>query len=259
MKLLKMITFILFACIYTANSQALSAYEVMKLNYEQTVSENEYFNITMVLTNKRGNTRKRQLEQFSKINTDDNRSTIIKFLSPADIGGTGFLAIENKNRDDDQWLYLPAFKKTRRISGSNKSDYFVGSDITFEDLSREDLEDCDYSFLSQEVEIDGVKCYHILALPKTEKKKKESGYGKRELFIRKDNHVIIKANFYDAKNALIKEFVAEDIKQVGDKWRAHKIEVTNIKNSHKTTLVYNEIATDKQIDEQMFTERFLVK
>lgn len=236
--------------------QQLTALEIMIKNDQQSISNDEYFKITMSLINKRGNKRERQLEQLTMTDEKNNRSSLIKFLSPADIKGTGFLSIEHSGRDDDQWLYLPAFNKTRRISPANESDYFVGTDFTFEDLNREDLEDFTYSFLP-DAEVDGVACYHILALPNSEKKIKESGYSKRDLFIRKDDFILAGATFYDKSGEKHKEYSAGNIKKTGNKWRAFRMEMNNLKNAHKTILVYDEIILDQGIDKEIFTERYL--
>lgn len=249
---------LIFISTLSVKSQAISAYTVMDKNDKQSFADSESLTITMILTNKQGGKRERVIEQFSKINKEKNRSLLIKFSSPADIKGTGFLSIENKNRDDDQWLYLPAFNKTRRISANNESDYFVSSDFSFEDLNREDLEEYSYQFLS-ESKIDGADCYQIEAKPKTEKKRKESGYGKRILFIDKNNFVLRKALFYNKQDVILKEFYASDIKKSGEHWRAYTMKMRNIKKSHSTTLLYTSINLEKEIDDNLFTERYLVK
>jgi len=253
-----LISTIMIATYGQTQDHLLSALEVMIKSDRQSVAGDEYFKISMKLINKRGGKRERQLEQFTKTDDQDMRSSLIKFLSPADIKGTGFLSIEHSGRDDDQWLYLPAFKKTRRISPGNESDYFVGTDFTFEDLNREDLEDFTYSFLP-DAEVDGAVCYHILAVPLSEKKLTESGYSKREMLIRKENFVLVYANFYDKSGEKLKTYNADNIKKVGEKWRAYRMEMNNLRNSHKTILIYDEISLDQGVDLNIFTERYLLK
>lgn len=247
---------ILIAISGQTQDKQLSALEVMVKNDQQSIAADEYDKMSMSLISKNGGKRARQLEQFTMTDKEDNRSSLIKFLSPANIKGTGFLSIENSGRDDDQWLYLPAFNKTRRISPANESDYFVGTDFTFEDLNREDLEDYAYSFLP-DAEVDGIACYHILALPASEKKIKESGYSKRELLIRKDDFVLAAATFYNKSGEKQKIYSAGNIQEIDGKRRAFRMEMNNLKNSHKTILVFDEIRLNQGIDEETFTERHL--
>ncbi len=141
----------------SAMSQSLSAYDVMKKNDQASLADNESCTINMLLKNNRGGERKRTIEQFSKIDNDGNRLLLIKFLSPSVLKGSGYLSIENTNRDDDQWLYLPAFNKTRRILSKNESDHIVGTDFSFEDINREDIEEYHYVFLSDVDILDNLK------------------------------------------------------------------------------------------------------
>ena len=191
---------------------------------------------------------------------NDKRSSIIKFLSPADVKGTGFLVNENSESADDQWLYLPAFNKSKRISSSNETDNFVGSDFTFEDINREDLDEFSYKFLT-ETDIDGQACYKIQAIPKSDDKIKESGYSKRELFIRKDNYVLVKANLYDKKGILSKIYSTDNIKQIEgtQKWRAYTYQMANVKNSHKTIIVITKLEVNKGLAKELFTLKNLEK
>ncbi len=241
-----------------AQDHQLSALEVMTENDRQMIADDEYFMIRMTLVNKRGGERKRQLEQYTMTDSDNNRSSLIKFLAPADIKGTGLLSIEHSSRDDDQWLYLPAFNKTRRISPSNESDYFVGTDFTFEDLNREDLEDFDYSFLA-DTSFEGAACYHILAVPVSDSKLKESGYSKREMLIRKVDFILVSVEFYDRSGELQKIYKSGDIKKIGDKHRAYRMKMKTLKSGHKTILIFNEIKLNQGVDREVFTERYLMR
>lgn len=239
-------------------SQDTAAYNVMKKYDEQSTFDNETSNMTMVLLNKQGDKRVREIVRYLVNDKNDKRSYLIKFLSPADVKGTGFLVIENVGRADDQWLYLPAFNKSKRISASEETDYFVGSDFTYEDLSREKISEFNYEFLSETM-VDGHLCYQIKATPKTENKIKESGYSKRELFIRKDNFVLVKANLYDKSGALSKIFNTDNVKQVEGtrKWRAFTFGMTNVKNSHKTIIGISKLEVNKALSKDLFTLKYL--
>ena len=181
-------------------------------------------------------------------------------MSPADVKGTGFLSIENGNRDDDQWLYLPALQKVRRISASNETDNFIGSDFTFEDLQEEEIDQYDYKLIGAK-DIDGLPCYHIQAVPGNDKKRKESGYSKRDIFINKENLMILQTNFYNKQGEVSKVYKAASIKQIGNtgKWRAYRMVVENLKTHNKTILQFQNYVINKGIDNEYFSQRYLEK
>lgn len=261
MKISKKIIAIAFLVV--TNSAALFAQtgvEVMKKNEAQILANDEQFEIMMTLTNDKGKNRVRELKQVTKRDNLNNRSSLITFSSPADVKGTGFLAIENQKAEDDQWLYLPALNKTRRISAADKSDNFMGSDLAYEDLDTEEISEYDYKLTGSKT-IGNVDHFVIEASPKSVKKKKESGYSKRILFVRKDNYMFSLIKYFDKNNELTKELQAADIRLAKDskKWRAYKIVVNNIKTGHKTTLVYKNIAINKGVNDDAFSKRNLEK
>lgn len=239
-------------------AQNLSAKVIMEKNDEQANAKDEQMQLTMTLINSKGKQLVRKIEQINKTDNNKNRSSLIKFLAPADVKGTGFLSIEYTGKEEDQWLYLPALKKTRRISSSDETDNFMGSDFTFEDLGGEDLQDFDYKLLGSSI-IDGADCYHIEATPNNDKKKKESGYQKREIFVRKDNYVSVSIKFYNKEGILEKNYKASEVKQVPgtDKWRAYRMELENLKTKHKTILGLQNVLINKGVQAELFTQRNL--
>lgn len=249
---------LLFFSANNLNAQNLTAREIMNNNDTQQRANDESSELEMQLINKRGKIRTRKVVQVKKNAADLNEKTLIRFLSPADVKGTGMLTIERSDRDDDQWLYLPALKKVRRISSSDKSDNFVGTDFTYQDLKSEELENYDYKILKKE-KLGGLDCYVISAEPNNPKEKKESGYGKREIWIDKENFVNIQTKFYDKKGELFKILKAEDIRLIKGtkKRRAYKMEMENLKTKHKTVLLFNNFKINKGIPDKNFTKRYL--
>jgi outer membrane lipoprotein-sorting protein len=252
------IFFLFLISSFTSRALEYSAYEIMEKSDEQSSAKDESMLLTMGLVNSKGKEMVRKIEQITRQDNNKNRSLIIKFLAPADVKGTGFLSLEHKDREDDQWLYLPALNKTRRISASDETDSFMGSDFTFEDLNREDLKDYSYT-LKGEVTHDETACYLIEAIPNNEKKKKESGYSKREITVRKDNFVIVHVKFYGKDGQPSKIFKASNVKQVpgSPKYRAYKLEMEDLKNKHKTYLTLENIKIDKGVSADLFTQRYL--
>ncbi|MDY8138350.1 outer membrane lipoprotein-sorting protein [Aquimarina sp. 2201CG5-10] len=242
----------------TTSLIAQTGLEIMTKNDQQIFANDEKYEITMTLINKKGKSRVRELKQVSQKDEAKNRSTLLTFLSPADVKGTGFLSIEHTAAEDDQWLFLPALKRSRRISASDKTDNFMGSDFTYEDLDTEDLENFNYKLNGEEV-LNDIKHYIIEATPKNVKKEKESGYGKRIIYVRYDNHIISKIKFFDKKGTFFKEMTASNIRKIdnSEKWRAFKREVHNVKTGHKTILDFKNIVIDTGVEEDQFTKRNL--
>lgn len=134
----------------------------------------------------------------------------------------------------------------------------MGSDFSYEDIDQNDLNDYEYTILGEEV-IDGVECFVIQSIPINEEVKQETAYSKSEVWIRKDNYVSIKVNFYNKKGNLIKMMNSSDIRPVDgtDKWRAYLIEMQNVKTGHRTQLLYEDINIDQGVADKYFTHRYL--
>lgn len=228
---------------------------IMKKNRQALSSNDEIMHFTMNLTNKNGKVRTRELTQVQKTNEEDNRSFLIRFLSPADVEGTGFLEIENSNRDNDQWLYLPALKRSRRISASNKVDNFMGSDFTYEDIERENIQNFNYKILRKE-SLNSNNCVVIEATPKNELNFK-TGYSKRLIYVCEDNDMVLKTEYYNHNNQHCKTYYAEDVKQTQGVWRTYKMSMNNILTNHSTVIVFTEYKINTEIDSNLFSQRYL--
>jgi outer membrane lipoprotein-sorting protein len=187
-----------------------------------------------------------------------NQKGLIRFTAPADVRGTALLSIENADREDDQWLFLPALKKSRRISAAAKSDSFVGSDFAYEDLGAEEIDQHDYRLLREDA-VDGTPVYVVEATPNNDQRKRESGYSRREIFVRKDNAAIARIDFYDRQKELLKILRTRDIRQVPSTktWRAQTIEMANQKTGHTTVIAYGTFVINKGISDDTFTIREL--
>lgn len=183
---------------------------------------------------------------------------LIKFAAPADIRGTGLMLWEQPSpKEDDQWLYLPASKKVKRIAGSGKRNQFVGTDLAFEDLRRENLAAHAYE-LSGETTIDGAKCWIVTATPSSASEKKNSGYSKRVLYIRKDIYFTVKSEYYGRRGRLEKVATCQKVVKVAGKaWRSDLVTVTRVKPGTKTVLIHQRRKLDQPIDASLFTQQGL--
>ena len=147
----------------------------------------------MILTNSKGQTRNHKMISKSK---NGSEKQIIWFMEPKDERGIAFLKIEHDNRDDEMRMWLPAFKKVRRISSKKKSDSFMGSDLSFEDLSNRRLNSNDYKRL-EDAKWLGIDCYVLETAPKKESK---SNYVRQVSWIDKNHMNILKEQSFNKKN-----------------------------------------------------------
>jgi outer membrane lipoprotein-sorting protein len=152
---------------------------------------------------------------------------------------------------------LPALRKSRRISAANKSDSFVGSDFAYEDLGAEEIDQHDYRLLREDT-LDGTPVYVVEATP-NEQRRKESGYSRRHIFVRKDNAAIARIDFYDRQQELSKVLRAQDIRQVPSTktWRAQTVEMVNQKTGHTTVIVYGRFVINAGVSDDTFSIREL--
>jgi outer membrane lipoprotein-sorting protein len=242
---------------FSATSEELTGREIMEKSEDQNKGKDEYNKTSMRLINKRGQERNREVEYFMKTDKDDNDKVFMRFIEPADVKGVALLTIEHTDRDDDQWLYLPALRKVRRISSSDQGDNFMGTDFTYEDIRAEKLEHHDYDLQGSEV-IEGHECYVIVAVPSTEKQKSESSYSKRKIWMRKDVLLMILVEYYDKKGELLKIGVRRDIVEAAPNlFRPNFMEMKNLKTGHTTQITFGEREIDKGIPDRIFTEREL--
>jgi outer membrane lipoprotein-sorting protein len=214
------------------------ALELMKKSEAQHRIAGERTRVSMSLQEKGGPERVRQLEitLLQDLKKAHGDKQLIRFEAPGDIKDTQLLALEQDDGSAEQFLFLPAFKKTRRIGTTELSEPFVGTDFSYEDLKRRVVEDYGYTFKGSET-VDGQDCHKIEAVPEAPRAKAESGYQKVELLMRKDNLIIIRARFTDKAGKPWKELRAENIVKVqGDAWRADKVTMTDLKKGHRTVL-----------------------
>jgi hypothetical protein len=241
---------------------ALSAREIMELVDARDDGDNGTQSMEMILIDKRGNQRERTIRSMSKDVGEDAQS-IMFFMSPADVKDTGFLTydFDDDTKDDDQWLYLPALKKTKRIASSDKSGSFMGSDFSYADMTDRKLDYYDYT-LMQETDVDGVKVWQIESVPNVETEIEETGYTKSVLFVRQDNFVVIRSVNWVKKGGRLKYFEVRNLEQIDGIWVPTEMHMTTKKGKatlHKTVLKAHDVHFNQAIDDDMFTVRRLEK
>ncbi len=192
--------------------------------------------LEMILRNRRGDESRRQIRSRALEVEGDGDKTLIVFDSPADVKGTAFLSYTHATRPDDQWLYLPALRRVKRISSANKSGPFMGSEFAYEDISSQELEKYTYRYLREEV-VDGRKTFVIERIPQYA----HSGYTRQIVWIDQEMYQPLKVEFYDRKNSLLKTLTYHDYRQYLDRyWRPARMEMVNHQTGKSTTLLWKD-------------------
>ena len=191
--------------------------------------------MTMILRNKQGQESLREIRLKSLEQEKDGDKSLTVFDKPRDVKGTAFLSFSHIQKADDQWLYLPALKRVKRISSRNKSGPFMGSEFAFEDLTSFEVEKYKYKYLKDET-INGQDAYVVEQYPTD----KNSGYTRRVVWLDKEHYRVQKVDFYDRKNSLLKTLSFKEYNQyLGHYWRSHRSTMTNHQTGKSTTLVYS--------------------
>ena len=246
----------------TVHASEMTGQEIMKKQKELHKVQTEIGNEIMLLVDKDGSKERRQVKRYAKETGQDIHRYLIVFLDPADIKGTALLTWEQKERENDQWLYLPAQKKMQRIAKGSKKNYFMGTDFTYEDMEPEDIDNFIYKILrseklSQDKQVS--ECYVIESVPANKEKKKESGYSKRIMWIEKEYLYTLKVEFYDRRDRLQKVQTNHALINVsGTIWRAKKSLMKHLLRDHKTLTGTTSREINNPLKDSVFTERFIL-
>lgn len=208
----------------------------------------------MILRNKHGQESTRKIRNKTlEIQNDGDKSLSI-FDTPRDVKGTAFLTFTHKVADDDQWLYLPALKRVKRISSRNKSGSFMGSEFSYEDIASQEIEKYRYKYVDEE-QIAGHDCFKIERYPLD---KKNSGYSRQVVWMDKDEYRIWKVNYFDRKNSLLKTLTFKKYHQYLDTfWRADELFMVNHQNGKSTTLNFSNYRFQTGLSDRDFNKNSL--
>ena len=209
--------------------------------------------MTMNLINKRGDvvTRKLRFKRL-EVPTDGDKSIAI-FESPRDVKGVAILSYAHKVEADDQWLYLPALKRVKRIASKNKSGPFLGSEFSFEDFSFQEVEKYEYLYLDEEIYLNN-PCYVIERKPLDP----YSGYTKQLVWIDKENYLVQKIHHFDRKSFHLKTQLFKDYRKYdGFFWQPHEIEMINHQNGKKSILIFDDVKLKNGFTDRDFSQNSL--
>ena len=251
---------LIFLVTFPYSQENLSAKQIVDKSYQVTKLAGSEAVSTMIIMDDKGNERVRKTAQVTKLyDNGDTEKKLIRFLSPADVKGTGFLTYDYENKDDDMWLYMPALRKTRRIISSEKAKSFMGSEFSYSDITPPNLEDFSYK-LNGKKEINGTTCWEIEIIPNDDDIADENGYSRKITYIGTEDFVIRKALFYDLDEELHKELEVKEIKEIDSKnhkYRPVHMVMENKQNERKSILKVEKIHLKPDVKDDYFTTRYL--
>lgn len=243
------ILIVVFGLTIPGKLSGITGYDLAKQLDEKKKPSDIKSEMTMVLINKKGKTRSSSLRSITK---DGGKKQIVWFLSPKDDKGVAFLKIEHDNKDDEMRMWLPAFKKVRRISSKKRSDSFMGSDMSYEDMTNRELNEYTYNLLGDELISDQI-CYVLEIIPNPDIK---TEYSKHIVWITKDDLLPIREKSFDKSGILLKEKSMEFIKIKG----YHTLETITVKDvqkEHRTVVTFENIELDTDETDKLFHEKNL--
>ena len=211
------------------------------------------------LINERGQERRREsiyIKRQYKGKNDFDTKLFILIQSPPRIKGTSFLnwSYEKEDKDDDQWLYLPALRKVRRISASDKEDAFMGTDFTYDDMGDRKVEEDTHTLLRSEV-LEERDCYVVESVPV----QKDYIYSKKITWVVKGEWIPLKVEYYDRKGKHLKTLTYSEWKRIDGIWSVGRMEMSNHQTGHRTILEIQKAKYNVDVPDDTFTTRTLQK
>ncbi len=231
----------------------LTGLQVMEKVYNRPSPKEMEADLTMILISSSGNQRVREIHQYIK-DFGKVEKKIMFFVKPADVRNTSFMnwSYDDPNKSDDQWIYLPALKKVKRISSDSKGDYFMGSDFTYDDLGDRKPTDDTHKILREE-KVNGEDCYVIESHPKN----KDYMYSKTLTWVIKGKWIGLQKKFWDEDGDYLKSLHIKKYDKIQGFWMIERVEMDNVQSNHKTIMKLSNIKINSGIRNNMFTERMM--
>jgi hypothetical protein len=189
---------------------------------------------------------------FQRLGSYGASKTILRFTAPPEVKGVALLVINHADRASDQWMWIPAEERDRRIALQDRSTRFFGTDFSFEDLEERDVSQFDYKLLGDEA-IDGAACWKIESRPKETKR---SQYSSSNLWIRKDNYVVARVDSFN-RDKPIRRITYTDVQNISGIWTPRSIEVFDVVRNSRTVLTLDKIEYNVPLKEETFTREAL--
>jgi len=255
-KLLSVLGVLAFATPAQAQTPEQKGYEISKRGEESDRGyQDSRVELKMILRNANNQETSRVLTitNLEVPSLEEGDKSMVVFSEPADIDGTALLSHAKILDPDDQWLFLPALKRVKRISSVNKSGPFVGSELAFEDFTSQELGKYNYKYIGEDA-CGALMCDMVERYPLYE----HSGYTKQIAWQDQDVHQVRKVDYYDRKGQLLKTLVFDDYREYdGGVWRSHTYKITNHQTGKSTDLLFSDYQFKLGLDDKDFVQSVL--
>jgi len=229
--------------------------DIMESVIDNQKAESSAMDLVMKLVDESGDISSRRLQTLV-LDDEGQTKTITLFMEPASVKNTRFLTLENESRNDDQWIYLPALRKVKRIAAGDREGSFMGSDFSYSDMSAGSsaLDDSIHNILREE-SINGFECYVVESVPK---EGTDPVYGKNIAWVDRNSRLTVKVQFFSRDcSEIVKELIMEDLQQVQGHWVGLTTTMTTIATGHKTIVETRQVKFDIAINPNYFSTNFL--
>lgn len=224
--------------------------EVMEAVHDRPIAEDTRATVTMTLTDRRGSQRVREIEQYT-LGTAEGERRLLFFTAPADVRDTSFMTWSyDDGRSDDQWIYLPALRRIRRISAEARHDSFMGSDFTYDDISGRHPDDDRHELLRRESHR-GENTYVVESVPSDG----SAPFDRTVTWVIDGEWIGIRREYFDDRDRLYKVLEVEEYEQIDGVWVIPRMTMTDKQRDHSTTMEMREIELNAGLSENIFSER----
>lgn len=237
----------------TVIAEDMTGEDILKKVDNEMNSETRDFVLNMTIVNEDGHKRDRKIT----IKTKGENKGLVKFLEPGDVKDTALLTVEEDGQEN-MWLYLPALGNVNKIASHSKNGDFMGTDFTYNDIDMvgsSNYEDDYDSELVGEEEIRGDMCYKLSTIPI----KESINYSEMKMWVRKDDYMPLKLEFYDEEGKLQKIMTNKNYRDIDSHLTPEEIVMENVKKGTKTILELSDVEYNIKLDDQIFTTRFLTR
>jgi outer membrane lipoprotein-sorting protein len=253
-RILPVLLLCLLPCVVLAETAEEKALNIAQEADRRDSGFDNYTNdVKMILRNKQGQVSTREIRSRTLEVADDGDKSLTIFDEPRDVQGTALLSFTHRSGPDDQWLYLPALKRVKRISSDNKSGPFMGSEFAYEDITSQEVDKYTYKFIKDDT-LDGMGVFVFERYPKD----KKSGYTRQIIWLDKEHYKERKIEYYDRKNALLKTLTFNDYQLYKNRfWRSQNMYMVNHLTGKSTRLLQSNYEFDTDLTDRDFDKNSL--
>ena len=242
------------AAVAEGGDQNVTGLQLAQQVYDRPKGQDASARVVMSLQSETSEPRLRLLYSYAKDKGTSQRWTLMRFMTPADIEGTGLLTIDSAGAESEQWLYLPALDRVRRISSSRRGGRFVGSDFFYEDLRDREVNMDKHILLGRE-RIGEIECYKLESIPVDPD---NSVYSRRVRWIHPELLIPLRVDYYSrGKEQPVKRMTAREIRKVQGYWTVYSSRMQNLRTGHTTHLDISRIIYDQSLPDTLFTHQSL--